>query len=126
MITKLIKRIRSKLLFGRVRKANRIAEKTQQKLAAASKRLDKQKKLLLSVKKQLEFLIKSVEEDLDEASEAVQGGEFAVKALQEQVDIYKDITVPELVAAHRLVLERTDAQTAIAVKERARLKLEEQ
>jgi hypothetical protein len=53
---------------------------------------------------------------LGELQKAQKQYENQMEALRSQAKIAEEVTIPSLVAAHKLVLERVDADTAIQIK----------
>ena len=90
------------LLFSIYRKGNLInhLSNAEKKLDKIARELDEARAILNSVQDENKHLTKEIEE------------------LRSRVKIAEEITIPTLVAQHRLILERTDADVAIEVKRR--------
>jgi hypothetical protein len=82
------------------------------------KRLMKRRKELKALSKRMDVVSISLTEDLDEAERAHSQYQETIDGLRSELQVLRDITVPNLTAAHRLILERYDAETAIAVRNR--------
>ena len=95
----------------------------RRKLAAAMARLDVASACLAARVKELKrlerkvvMLTESVAEDLVLAEKAKRQVVSAMEIEREKAQIYEDVTIPTLLAQHKLVLARYEAETAIAVR----------
>jgi hypothetical protein len=81
------------------------------RISLAQDRLD-----LSNLREQWEILNQKVSDDIQRAEEADRLHQVAIDALRSENQVMRDITVPELVAAHKLILQRYDAETAIEIR----------
>lgn len=96
--------------------AERVALKLSQRLQALVKRLDKRQREMKALQTRFSFLAKSAEEDTQNARDTATQYSEAIEALRSENQILRDVTVPTLVAQHKLILQRIDAETAIEVQ----------
>lgn len=59
-----------------------------------------------------------VKKELTEARQLIERGEDALNAIREELRVSNEVTIPALVAAHALILERWDHETAILARHR--------
>jgi len=100
------------------------------RLRRTEARLDKRRKDLGVLQKRIVSLAEALADDLDvmqAETQAIRQGldeltkqqkqyEAEVEALRSRVHVAEDVTIPSLVAANKLVLERYDADTAVHVR----------
>lgn len=98
------------------------AEKKMQKLCRQSKknnrRLKKNENKLRSIKNLLISIGDSVSDDIEEAKNLNEQYEKSLTAARSELEILKEITIPTMVASHKLLLEQYDAQTAVEVRKK--------
>ena len=71
---------------------------------------------LRSVKTLVESITNAALEDVEELERISKEQDVLVEKLRNENELYKNILVPELTAAHRLILERIDADIATQVR----------
>jgi len=80
--------------------------------------LDRYRRRLVSIRRQLEMIGEAVSEDLEEVQLLAEQKTRVVDELNAELEILKNTTVPGLVAANHLVITQLDAQTAIQERQR--------
>lgn len=96
--------------------ARRAAADWERRALDCLKRMRKDGRQLVAVKRQLDMVSDSIREDLDAAAEIQRQQEAVVESLKQENEVLSRVLVPSLTAAHRLLLERYDAETAIQVR----------
>ena len=71
---------------------------------------------MVALRAQTDLIGRSLVEDLEEACLVEADQAKVVEALQSELEVLRNVTVPELTAAHHLILQRYDAETAIEVR----------
>jgi len=82
----------------------------------ANGRLERSRRRLKKLQGRLSVLTEIVEKDLESAERSQRQVEHAMDALREEIQIYEEHTVPTLVAQHKLLLSRHEAERAVAVR----------
>jgi hypothetical protein len=95
-----------------VRKANGCERKVRRTLA----RLAKRRKQLAAIGRKQAAVGEALAEDLEEADGNLRALEEAMEALRAELQVLKEVTIPALVTAHKLIVERNVADTAIQVR----------
>ncbi len=83
---------------------------------AVAKRLERNLKRLRRLKAQFDLTAEAAMEDIEAATNLQRQQEHVVDGLREENDVMSKIIIPQLTAAHKLVLERWDADTAIQTR----------
>lgn len=82
------------------------------------KKLERNLKRLRSLKAQFDIVSETVLEDIEDAENLQRKQEHVIDGLGEENKVMSKIMIPQLIAAHKLILERYDAEMAIEVKKR--------
>lgn len=116
----------SRRILRRVRKLDRRLEKVRAIVQVRQREMRSLEKQLISMSEGLAGDLKSVRQemsdivdDLDETKQLQKGFEVEFEALRSKLKIAEDVTIPNLVAANKLALERYDADTAAQVRRQA-------
>jgi len=112
------KRLRSWWLLRRHSAAMRQVIKWVDRSHEVGSRLERQRKKLLGLKTQFDLISQSIMEDIETTEFLQREHEHTLEALQEENKVMRDVTIPQLIAAHQLLLERWDAETAVHVRRR--------
>ena len=69
-----------------------------------------------SLRRQLDMVSDAMREDLEVAETIQRQQEAVVESLRQENEVLSKVLVPTLTAAHQLLLQRYDAETAIQVR----------
>ncbi len=107
-------------LDKRMESAGAGAERSRMRLHLLSKRLNEERehvaKVIASAERRLRDIGETLVIDIREAEEAQRRYEEELESLRVEKRILEQTTIPALVAAHKLALERIDADIAVQVK----------
>jgi len=103
--------------------ARRFAVRWERQSKRLLRQLEKDQERIRELLVKVQNLSKRVETDLDKAAKMEQQHQTAMEALRSENQVLSDTTVPTLVAQHKLLLERHDADTAIQVRRRVAAQL---
>lgn len=98
--------------------AQQLAADWEVESAKVLKVFEDDKRKLLDLQDTLEATMKKVELDIANANRLQESQQTALEALRNENKIFSDTTIPTLVASHKLILERIDAETAIQARRR--------
>ena len=115
-MSKLLSWVRSWLALRRYGTAEIMARRWIERSRAVAERLNRRRSELAALRGQTDLIGRSLVEDLEEARSVEADQAKAVEALQSELEVLRNVTVPELTAAHHLILQRYDAETAIEVR----------
>lgn len=104
--------------------ARRLAAEWELRANEAQNKLRRDRKRLVALQRQLQVISDTIVEDLDQAESVNNSQEAVVNALKEENQVMTKVLVPSLTAAHRLVLERYDAEIAIQARRAAAARTE--
>lgn len=109
-------RLLSWLRFYRSTAAIRAARSWQAESLHLLSRLAKRQKSLTQLERRLEDLRSKLDADLLRATELEENHKIVVDSLRAENDVLARSTIPTLVASHKLLLQRIDAETALEVR----------
>ena len=113
-----VRRIRSWFALRRIGLARREAMRWEAEASRLAKLLDQKQGQLRSLKRLFDQVYEEAAGEVEQAKELVEKYEPTMEGLRNKVEVLEDVLVPELTAAHKLVLERTDADIAVQIRRR--------
>ncbi len=118
MIRRLIRWVLSGIRLRRLTAADRMAIEWSRTSDVVLRRMERDRKRLLALKRKMELVGDAVMEDLEEGEATLRQHNHAMEALQDRIDVMEKHTIPELVESHQLILQRLRAETALQVQRR--------
>lgn len=103
-------------MLRRLTGARRLAAQWIAECNEVQDRLNKTQRRLRSLQRQFESVSRTMVEDLEQAAAVSSRNEAALEALRQENQVLSDVLVPSLTAAHKLLLQRYEAETAIQVR----------
>jgi len=100
----------------RLTAARRAAADWERRASDCLRRLHKEGRRLESLRRKLDLVSESIREDLEAAEQLQRQQEIVVESLRQENEVLSKVLVPQLTAAHQLMLERYDAETAVQVR----------
>ena len=113
-----VKRIRSWFALRHIGHARQGALQWEAEARRLANLLDQRQGQLRSLKRLFTNVYEEAVEEIDQAKGLIDKYEPTMEGLRNKVEVLEDILVPELTAAHKLVLERTDADIAVQIRRR--------
>jgi predicted nucleic acid-binding Zn-ribbon protein len=117
-MTRFIDHIVSWQKYRRLTAARKTAARWMQESAKVMDQISRDSIKLEELRLEVQSLSDQIAVDVKRASNLVERQREALEALQEENRILSESTIPTLVASHKLLLERYDAEVAIAVRQR--------
>lgn len=111
-----MRRLLSWLRLRRLTAARQIAYDWERRALDCFDCLHKHAKKLERLRRKFELLSDSIREDLDMAVAIQSQQANVVESLRQENEVLSKVLVPSLTAAHQLLLQRYDAETAIQVR----------
>ncbi len=103
--------------------ATSLSQRVYRKLSIKEASLQALKKKAKTHEKKLMLLSESLLEEIEDVEnlredfeKSLKQTESALESVREECEVYKDVTIPTLLAQHKLVLAQYEEQTAIAVR----------
>lgn len=118
MIRRILSRIRSRRAFRRLSAAGRMSAECKAGAERNHRRLERTRRRLTSLKRQLEHVGDTLLEDVEEAQSVQRQHEVALEASRNENEVLSKVLIPTMTAADKLMLERYNAEIAIQVKRR--------
>lgn len=122
-VFELLRRLLSAVLFSRYKRLLIDANDWVHTAELCRGRLDKHLKRLASVRKTLDQIAEEYQQDVENARDLLDKYQPTMDAIRSRVEVLEDTLVPELVSAHRLCLERMEAEIAVQVKKKTAAEL---
>ncbi len=107
---------RSWIALRKMVKGNRLVRRLETRARQTRKALQKRRRQLESAQNRFISISESTMEDVDLAIAEQHSFEEKIDQMRVERDVLRDVLVPSLTGAHKLILARLDAETAIAVR----------
>jgi predicted nucleic acid-binding Zn-ribbon protein len=114
----LIRRLISWFRFRRIRSVRRDVLRWTGEASSLRKRLEKKQGELKVIRRLFNDTYDEAEAMVEQSRSLIDKYEPTMEALRSKCEVLEDTLVPELVAAHRLALERIDADIALQIRRR--------
>lgn len=115
---RVFRKLRSWWRLRRCSQAMRKAHQWSEESERLSRRIEKSIKRLKKLRTLFEVTADDTLEDVEEALRLQRKHEHALEGLREENTVMSQITIPFLTAAHKSVLERVEAETAIQIRKK--------
>lgn len=114
----MFERLKSWLLFRRARTAKGDAARWLKEASRLSSALERKQGELRSVRRLFNDTYDEAEQMTEQARSLIDKYEPTMEALRQKAEVLENVLMPELVAAHRLALERMNADAALEIRRR--------